>query len=59
MSYFAFQRDNNGDVLVSDQQAAEALELVVNLLALISAQLEEAFDTKLTLQDIENGPDSR
>lgn len=55
MSYFAFNRDAEGRVLISDQDAAEALEQMINWTALLCTRVEEGFETGLTLEDVEDG----
>ena len=57
MSYFGFKRNDSGEIVVSDQDAAEALELLINQLILLNLRFEEAFDTGLNLKDIDDGRD--
>ena len=44
MSFFAFNRDNEGNILVSDQQVLEAVEIIVNQLLLLNARIEKGFE---------------
>ena len=53
MSFFAFKRDENDKILVNDQAVAEFLERLLNELILLNMRVEEAFETKIDAQDIE------
>lgn len=55
MTYFAFKRDAEGRVLISDQDAAEALEQMINWNALLCERFEEAFETGISMEDVEHG----
>ena len=59
MSYFAFDRDKHGNILVSDQQVLEALELLVQNLQQLNEMIEEGFETYMKLEDTENGTNTR
>jgi hypothetical protein len=53
MSYFSFNRDSEGNVQVTDSEALEALELLLNNVALLNVRFEEAFRTNINLEDID------
>ena len=53
MSYFAFQRDEDGNVLINEDDIANYLEELLNEIKLLNMRFEEAFDTKINLEDIE------
>ena len=54
MSHFAFPRDQNGNILVTDQSAAEAMEILINQLMLLNERVEEAFETQIDQEDTDN-----
>ena len=54
MSFFAFPRNGNGEIVVSDQAALEALETLINQLILLNDRFEEAFETGLSIKDVRN-----
>jgi len=52
MSYFAFPKDKNGDIKVTDESAAEAVEILINQITLLNLRFEEAFRTGIYLNDV-------
>jgi len=52
MSFFAFPKDSQGNALVTDQAAAEAVEKLINQITLLNLRFEEAFRTNITLDDV-------
>jgi hypothetical protein len=52
MSYFAFPKDKNGNIQVTDESAAEAAEILINQITLLNLRFEEAFRTKVYLNDV-------
>ena len=55
MSFFGFPKGPDGKVLVNDQTVAEALEILINQIYLLNLRVEEAYQTGITLEDVENG----
>tara|TARA_R100000750_G_C2310005_1_gene82113 strand:+ start:41 stop:226 length:186 start_codon:yes stop_codon:yes gene_type:complete len=53
MSYFAFKRDDDGKILVTDQDILEAVEIVINQLILLNNRVEEEFQTNIKEDDID------
>jgi|TARA_R100001530_G_scaffold125327_1_gene93810 hypothetical protein len=53
MSYFAFKRDDDGKILVTDQDILEAVEIVINQLILLNNRVEEEFQTNIEEDDID------
>jgi hypothetical protein len=53
MSFFAFKRDDDGKALVSDEDIAEAVELIINQLILLNLRIEEAFNTGIDEDDVD------
>jgi|TARA_Y100000310_G_scaffold261629_1_gene271057 hypothetical protein len=54
MSYFAFRRDSDGKIVVTDQDAFEVVEMIVNQLMFLNAKFEEAFETGIEEDDIDD-----
>ena len=54
MSYFAFPKDVNGNIQVTDEAAAEAAEILINQITLLNLRFEEAFRTNINLEDATN-----
>jgi len=52
LSYFAFPKDSSGNVLVTDKELAGAVEALINQLILLNLRFEEAFDTKIEIEDV-------
>lgn len=52
MSYFGFPKDDEGNVVVSDVDAAEAIEILINQITLLNLRFEEAFRTNISLTDV-------
>ena len=52
MSYFAFKRNDDGEMIVDNASLAAALELLINQVCLLNARFEEAFDTKIEDGDV-------
>lgn len=57
MSYFAFKRDENNNVVVTDQILLESIEILINQLMLLNERFEEAHETGLYLEDIDGTVD--
>jgi len=51
MSFFAFPKDENGEIRVSDKDLLDAIELLINQVILLNMRFEEAFQTKIDEDD--------
>lgn len=52
MSFFAFKRNADGEIVVSDNDVLEAVELLINQLMLLNERFEEAFETGIIQEDV-------
>jgi hypothetical protein len=52
MSYFAFNRDTEGNIVINDEDLLCAIEKLINNLELLNVRFEEAFDTKISEDDL-------
>ena len=53
MSFFAITTDENGDVQVNSEELEHLLNKMIGQLTLLNARVEDAFNTGIELNDID------